>query len=598
MQAHHQATKPQPKRRRVTNLPGTPPPPGHSPQTAKPQQHGYQPRHHTTPGKHTRHHHHHQYRVHERHSTKDTPTVQPKAQPSRTKGSHVNNNRLRSTGNKRQRVPWQTWFIWLTTLCYPTRCVAYSTMSSTSHIQVSTTDLINKCQISFQASDLVQAHISICSSAFFPTDCKFSMILNRHQLTEDHFLVARAHKFPVFTKMYWSHCCENLLTTSILGGLTDILRIWCACHRFVSDSQLPMHALDLCCARQHTSTLMSSHIADGSISGTSADTSRGHSDTDDTPDQELIRPTNPESLVWMHKHEFKEWFHRDVPNTSPASAKKEWISGCMSASVATGIDAMGDLVIKIEDVTSPLSIRQPHARATPLGAYPLHAPDLNAANSRPTPASIFQQSQRPVIPGSCMMISNVFGVTWYNSRQAIILYVDVLNARALVVLRHSGFIFMIALNNLSPISPYASLPFAQEPSMLAQVPVHGANIKRVRASTQDATSIPAPSSIHPREVQHDRLEQTMHDSFGIARIFQYAITGSMFHALHPRLVSSSTSTRSKRRGKAAISHITCRTSMLMAISTWTLMEWEPPHPPYTRVTPCLAPASRTPRAFP
>ena len=129
-----------------------------------------------------------------------------------------------------------------------------------------------------------------------------------------------------------------------------------------------------------------------------------------------------------------------------------------------------------------------------------------------------------------MMIGNLAGATWYNSRQAIILHVDAHNARALVVLRHSGFIFMIDLYNLCPISPYASQPLAQDPSMLAQVPIHGANIERARAATGEA---PNTTPCHPLDAQHDRLKHTTEDSSDIARIFQQAITGATLHALHP-----------------------------------------------------------------
>ena len=130
-----------------------------------------------------------------------------------------------------------------------------------------------------------------------------------------------------------------------------------------------------------------------------------------------------------------------------------------------GLSENGDLVLRVEDAVAPWSPSHPGARTTPLGAYPLICPDpANATCNHP------HATQRPVLPGTCMMIFGFSGATWYNSRRVIILHVDHLHSRALVVMRHSGFVLMIALKHLGPITPAAPLLEPPDASTLAQCP--------------------------------------------------------------------------------------------------------------------------------
>ena len=92
-----------------------------------------------------------------------------------------------------------------------------------------------------------------------------------------------------------------------------------------------------CAPLEPTTSAAHGWIPTGECAPVSADASSDYSDMHATPDPDLIRPTNPESWVWMRKNEFRSWYRKAVPNTSSAAAQKEWISRCMSSSVSPAL---------------------------------------------------------------------------------------------------------------------------------------------------------------------------------------------------------------------------------------------------------------------
>ena len=140
--------------------------------------------------------------------------------------------------------------------------------------------------------------------------------------------------------------------------------------------------------------------------------------------------------------------------------------------------------------------------------------------------------------GMCMMIQGFQGATWYNAQQVIVLRIIRNHAKVVVVMRRTGFVMMLSMQHLGPITLIQPMPEAYSDTMQAQIPIHRASLQHARTAAtniahcqvvadENEETLPAPQIQHARRLQHWQCSPE------VARIFQEALEGSTTEALAP-----------------------------------------------------------------